>query len=165
MIANIPARSASSLFRMSIVLSPSPRPAGVLPHHRLAGLAGEGVAELLHVADGADDAVSAGRVRFGLRELAGRLLGHVLAPHVGEAEEEALLRGEAVDERARLALQRLLQRAERDVRAAVVGGVLAQREMAVQVDVAVLGILDAHEAVVLLRDALRALLEGGEVIV
>ena len=38
-------------------------------------------------------------------------LGHVLAPHVGEAEEEALLGREAVDVLARLARQGLLERA------------------------------------------------------
>src|SRR5438445_8740759 len=115
MTANIRGRSASSLFRMGFVALASPRAAGVLPHHRLARLAGERVAELFHVGDGADHAELAGRVGVGLRELAGRLLGLVLAPDVGEAEEEALLRREAVDGRVRLALQRSLQRAIGDV--------------------------------------------------
>src|SRR6185503_14795384 len=145
-------------------LTRSPGPAGVLPHHRLARLARERLLELLHVRDGADHAEPPRRMRIGLGELTRLGLHHVLAPHVGEAEEEALLRGEAVDVHARLALQGLLERAERHAGAAVVGGVLAQGEAAVQVDVPVDGILDGHELVVLLGDAVRALLEGGEVL-
>src|SRR5438552_15384121 len=160
-MARIADTSASTLRRIS---STSPRPAGVLPHHRLPRLAGEGLLELLHVGDGADDTELTRRVRIGLGELPGLGLGDVLAPHVGEAEEEALLRREALDGRALLALERLLQRAEGHAGAAVVRGVLAQGEAAVQVDVAVDGVLHAHEPVVLLGDAVRALLERGEVL-
>src|SRR5882672_9282351 len=96
-MARIAGRSASAPRR---ICTTSPGPAGVLAHHRLARLAGEGLLELLHVRDGADDAELARRVRVGLRELARLRLRHVLAPHVGEAEEEALLRREAIDGRA-----------------------------------------------------------------
>src|SRR6266542_2889979 len=119
-MARVAGRSASTLRRICIT---SPRPAGVLSHHRLPRLAGEGLLELLHVGDGADDAELTRRVRIGLGELPRLRLGHVLAPHVGEAEEEALLRREAVDGRTGLAFERLLQRTEGHAGAAVVRGV------------------------------------------
>ena len=59
-------------------------------------------------------------------------VGGVLAPHLREAEEEALLGRVAVDDGAVLALQGVHQRHERDPHAAVVADVLAERELAVE---------------------------------
>ena len=100
---------------------------------------------------------------IGQRKLAGRLLGLVGAPHLRKADEEALRRGVAVylvvDGLAFLR-ERVEQSQVGDAQAAIVGGVLAQRELAVQVlrgDSVVGG--RRLKAVVLLDFAIGALVE------
>src|SRR5258705_92321 len=70
------------------------------------------VRELGHVADGVVDARGAGGVRIGEGAAAAFFGGHVLTPDLGEAEEEALLRGEAVDDSAVAAEERALVRTQ-----------------------------------------------------
>src|SRR5207249_5596626 len=59
------------------------------------------------------------------------VLAHVGAPHLRPREEEALLGREPVDELALLAGKRALERLVGEARAAEVGDVLAERELAV----------------------------------
>ncbi len=65
--------------------------------HRLTLGAVEGLAELIEVLNGTVCSPSAGRVGIGERKLASRLLGLVLAPHLGESDEVALRLGVAVN--------------------------------------------------------------------
>src|SRR5206468_3275256 len=78
----------------------------------------------------------------------------LLAPDLGEAEEEALLGGEAVDRPLRPAGELLLERRVGDPQTAVVGDVLAQGQAAVDLDV-----VDRGVARVLVGNAARPLLE------
>src|SRR6202023_430439 len=82
---------------------PSPGPAAFLRRHRGPGLALEGLLELGHVDDRAVDPVAAWGMRVRPHVLALAFGGGVAAPDLGEAEEEALLRGESVERQARLA--------------------------------------------------------------
>src|SRR5205807_9910465 len=79
-------------------------------HHRVADLALEGFGELRHVRERPVDAEARERVRVGLRLQPRRLRRVLLGPDLRPAEEEALLRREAVNVgRARLTFQRLLE--------------------------------------------------------
>lgn len=66
-------------------------------YHRLSGAAGEGGGELGHVAHDVVDARAAGGMRIGLREQPRSRGTHVLAPDLGVAEKEALLRSKPID--------------------------------------------------------------------
>src|SRR5690349_1511279 len=106
----------SSPFTISTGSKTSPDSAALplLAHHLRAVRAAERLLERRHVRDRAVHAERPLRVRVGQRA-ARRFLGrHVLAPHLRETEEETLLGGEAVDRFARLALQRVLVRGQRD---------------------------------------------------
>ena len=73
------------------------------------------------------------RIRQGT--VARRLLAHVLAPHLAKGEEEALRRRVAIDlrRRAGASLANVSIRARvGEAKAAIVGGILAQGEVAVQ---------------------------------
>src|SRR6185312_15555306 len=117
---------------------------------------------------GALDAPLTGGVRVGLRLVDGRLRRHRSAPDLCEADEEPLVGGVAVALAVHvtglglgLALvgDGLHQRLVRDADACVVGGVLAERQVTVQV------LSGSHfEAVILLRVALAAFLELLQVI-
>src|SRR3989442_13037070 len=74
-----------------------PHAARAPPTHGSACLATESVAELGHVGDHAVDPIAAGRVDVGPRAPPRVLLGLGLAPDLPPAEEEPLLRGEALD--------------------------------------------------------------------
>ena len=73
-------------------------------------------------------------MRIGLRPQPRRLFRHVVTPHLGPAEKESLLGAEPIDLRRLFASERIHQRHVGDAQPAVVGGVLAQRELAVQID-------------------------------
>src|SRR3954454_10598494 len=134
--------------------SPDRTPLRGFADHLVAVGAVVGLPELGHVLHGAVHAERALRVRVGERAAGRFLRRHVLAPHLREAEEEALLGGESVDGLALLALQRLLVRAQRDRRAAEVRHRFAVYELAVDVDA-----LRDIELAVLIRDAIRARLK------
>ena len=78
----------------------------------------------------------------------------VLAPDVRPAQEETLLRGQAVNRWRLFPGHRADQRHVRDPHSTVVGGVLAQGQLAVE-----LQIVHRHEAAVLVLGALGALFE------
>src|SRR5580658_1647659 len=136
-------------------------------HHRVAGLAAEGLAELIEVLHGALDAPLTGGVRVGLGLVDGGLLRLRAAPDLREGDEEALVWRVAVALAVDVAglglralfLQGVLKGLEGDADAGVIGGVLTERQMAVEV------LTRSHlKAVVLLGIALAAILELGEVI-
>src|SRR6266852_5335118 len=137
---------------------PLPDPAGVLPHHGLACLAAESLLELGHVLHYAGHTVFSRRVRIDADQHARKLGAALFAPGAAESEEEALLRRVSVDGLGRgtgLAISHhLLQRHQRDARAAVVGCVFAQSESAVEFEV-----VHSDETAVLVGDATGALLE------
>uniref|UniRef100_A0A914Y1P4 Uncharacterized protein n=1 Tax=Panagrolaimus superbus TaxID=310955 RepID=A0A914Y1P4_9BILA len=72
-------------------------------------------------------------MHIGQQRIAQRLLAALAAPRLGEAEEEALIRGEAFQGLARLALQRQLVSVVGGTQAGHVGDVLAQGQLAVHV--------------------------------
>src|SRR5207253_2357918 len=86
---------------------------------------------LVHVADRAVGAELRRRVTIRSHLLTQRLVARDLAPDLAEAQEEALLTGEAVEHRRLLALERDPIRLERDVESAQVTDVLAQRQPAI----------------------------------
>src|SRR5882724_390783 len=137
---------------------PLPDPAGVLPHHGLACLAAESLLELRHVLHHAGHTIFSRRMRIYTDQHARELGTALFAPGATEAEEEALLRGVAADGLRRWASvavgHHLLQRHQGDPRPAVVGGVLAQGEAAIEFE-----IVHRHETAVLVGDATGALFE------
>ena len=74
-----------------------PHAAGVLSHHRLAGLAAEGGAKLRHVCDHAVGSILLGRVRIHGCPQALILLALVRAPALAVGDEEALLGRQAIE--------------------------------------------------------------------
>ncbi len=104
-------------------------------HHRLAWFAGECFGEVGHVYDDAVDAVARGGVRVGQGADA-----HVFGTFVGavplrEADEEALLRGEAVDRLKVFVFVGIFPRHVGQNFAAQIGNVFAERELAVDVNI------------------------------
>src|SRR3954464_15692616 len=91
-------------------------------------------------------------MRVGQSQHARTLRCNVLAPDLREAEEETLLRSEAVDLLFRLALKALFHRHEREAGTAVVSRVLAQSQFAVKVHA-----LDRRELGVLVGETAGAL--------
>ena len=98
------------------------------------------------------DAPLAEGVRIALRAAANLLLGDVGSPDARIGDEEALLGGEAEELLLLLALGSMLERVEGHLEATVVGEVLAQREVAVGVEVG--QHLDVAEEVGILLGAL-----------
>src|SRR5450759_3605454 len=150
-------RASLGCTRRSLMPPASPNPAGVLAHHRLSRLTRKCLLELRRVLQRAVHAVAAGRVRVRHGAGADFLGRRVFAPDLGESQEEALLGGEAI-QLLRLALERVLKRHESDAQTAVIGGVFAQRQAAVQLDV-----VDRGEAGIFVGDAGGALVELGAV--
>ena len=104
-------------------------------HHRLAGLAAEGLLELGDVGDYAVDAGEAGGVGVGdcgYAEVLGALVG---AGPLGHAYPEALVGGEALGGGEGLAFGLLLPGDVGEEGAAEVGDVFSAGELAVDVDV------------------------------
>src|SRR6478609_11762890 len=88
---------------------PNLRPVLGLHPHRVAFLDAEGVVELLQVHQRAEGTEATRRMRVDRDEALGLAVAHVGAPHLRPGDEEALLRREAVDQLALLALQRTLE--------------------------------------------------------
>ena len=97
-------------------------------------LHGEGFVPFVHVAHRAIGAEFRRRVRIGDDLVAQRLIADQAAPDLAEAEEEALDASVTVDHRRRLAAERDLVGLERDVEAAQIADVLAERQPAVDVE-------------------------------
>jgi hypothetical protein len=92
-------------------------------------------------------------------QLARLLIGDVLTPNLAVGDEETLLRRVAVDRLHRRVSDNVHQRHVGQFRATVVGSVLAQRQAAIELHVA-LRILHADEAGILISGAGSALLKG-----
>src|SRR5579864_3950579 len=125
--------------------------------HRLAFFAAEGGAEAGLIDDRSVGAEVIGGVGVGLDLRADYLGAGVFAPVLAEGDVEALRAGEAVD--LLVDVDAVLLRAREvghvgEDQAAVVGGVLAERQLAVDVD-----IVDGDEAAVLVDEAAGAGLE------
>src|SRR5690606_17172680 len=86
--------------------SPDPHAVFRLDVERIAFLDAEGVVPGVDVAQRGEGADVARRVRVAHQLLAQGAVAPQGAPHLGPAQEEALLAGEAVDHRGRLAAQR-----------------------------------------------------------
>src|ERR1700730_15343364 len=134
-----------------------PDAARIRRHHRLPYLAAECLAELVEVLHRALGPPLACAVRIRLRQHPRTLLRLVLAPHLSKRDEEPsrrrvviLLAVYITRLGIRSALgQHFLQRLERNPDAAIVGCILAKRQMAIQI------LSFSHfEAVILLRLAL-----------
>src|ERR1700722_14140444 len=104
-------------------------------NHGLSLMAGKSLAEFRHVAQHAVHAIAPIGMRIDLSAHAGCFRPDVLAPDLAVAQEKALLRRESLDLGLGLAVQRLHQRHESQVHAAVVGRVFTQRELAVQMHI------------------------------
>src|SRR4051794_35520182 len=94
-----------------------------------------------------------------LRSETGRLWTVVLAPDLAVAEEESLLRSEAVLLRERSAGERVHQRHMRNSDASVVGRVFAERELSVQ-----LHIVGGRKLAIFFDETFRAALEFFQVL-
>src|SRR5262245_382133 len=114
--------------------SPSPDAALRFPQHRRVWSARERLLELGHVRDDAVDAVAWRRVRVGLRHQAQRFGAPVLAPHLTPPEEHALLGREAVERLAWFGSERREVGHQRKAQSAIVGDVLAERQLAIDLD-------------------------------
>src|SRR5439155_12657868 len=131
-----------------------PHAARIHRHHRLPNLTAKRLAELVEVLHRALGPPLACAMRIRLRQHPRTLLGLVLAPHLSKRDEEPLCRRIAIFLSVRIARLRigpalsknLLQRLERNSNPAVVGGILAQCQLAVQI----LSLSDL-EAVILFR--------------
>src|SRR5947207_3897367 len=129
--------------------------AGILACHGLAGLAAPGLLELRHVLHYAVHAVFTQRMRVGERKQTRDLVGLVLAPDLSPAQEQSLFRREAINFFRLFARYGGFQRHVSDTKAAVVRGVLTQREFAIQMN-----IVYCHKTAVFVNQALCSLLEG-----
>src|SRR6185437_9746230 len=123
--------------------------------HGIVGAAVEGRGELAHVADDAVDAELAGRVGIDGGQHARSLGANVLAPDLAVAEEEALLAVVAVNGGVGLVGEGGLHRHVGDAGTAAVAEILAERELAVDLDAG-----DGAEVVVLVDQASGAFGEG-----
>src|SRR6185503_2529436 len=113
----------------------SPDPAGFYRVHRLTLSAVEGFAELIEVLNGAVCPPPARRVGIGERKLASGLFGLVLAPNLGESDEVTLRLGVAINlfvDGLALGGQRVEQGHISYAKAAVVRGILAQRQFPIE---------------------------------
>src|ERR1700722_12646091 len=143
---------------------PLPDPAGVRWIHRLTLLASECLAELVEVRDGAIHAPLFHRVRVRDGHFTVELLGGIGAPRLAKTEKIKLGLGEAgvdVGDRSSLRSQGIQQGHVRNTKSAVVGGILAESQLAVyqlRLDVSVCR--SNLEAAVLLCHAVRAFREG-----
>src|SRR6185295_238006 len=131
-----------------------PDPAGRAPHHRLPKAATESLLEFRHVLDHAVYAILRPGMRIRQSVQTRGFLLRVLAPALRVAYEEALLRSELIDLGQALAGNLVEKRHVGDPQSAVIGRILAQSELAVQLDVFGYG-----ELRVLIRQAVRALFE------
>ena len=107
---------------------------GVEPH-LVAWLDVEGVKECVDVTQRCVDAVAANRVRVALGLLEDSLLGRVLRPDAAVAQVEALRRREPVKIFAIFKLLGLTESTVSDAQTALVGDVLAQRQVTIGVQV------------------------------
>ena len=120
-----------------------PDAAGVLGVHGLSDMASECFAKLVEVLHRAVDAPTAWRVRVDHGALASGLIGFVLTPDLGKSEEVPLLFGVAVDlvvDGFAVLGQDVEQSHVCDAQAAIVGGVFAEGQLAIELglrDVAV----------------------------
>ncbi len=97
-------------------------------------------------------------MRIGRQLVQPRRVAPLAAPDLGEAEEEALVAGQAVDHRGRLAVQRQVIRLVGDAQPRQVGDILAERQRALDVDAG-----ERLVRVVLLDQTVGARGEGGGV--
>ena len=128
--------------------------AGVRRNHGVPGFAAECLGEPRRVLHRADHAKPAGRVRIGQRQFTGALRGHVFAPQLRKADEKALPRREAVHHLADLAVRLLAHGHVCQLEAAVVRRIFAQRQFAVEVNLALV-VFYRNEAGVLIGNAIR----------
>src|SRR5271165_4963175 len=139
-----------------------PDDAGLLGHHGLSLMAAEGFAELVEILHGAVHPEHPWRMGIGAGGDAGRFVGDVLTPDLSIGDEEALGRSVAVDLLrhgvASLAGEDAHEGLISDANAAVIGGIFAESELAVQL---LSG--DGLEAAVLLDLATRAILKSSAV--
>src|SRR5207245_5735658 len=104
----------------------SPDSAGFQPDHGCVRLAMERFAELRHIRGDPIHPPLAWRMRINSLQHARELIGAVLAPHVGPAEEEALLGGQAINWRWFFSSESAHKRHISNAQAAIVGDVLPQ---------------------------------------
>src|SRR6266702_2677156 len=112
-----------------------PYSAGLLRVHGLAFLAAESFAKLVEVLHASIDTPTARRVGVYQRRLASGLFGLVLAPHLGKSQEIALFLGVAIDLVVygfALRCKCIEQCQVGDAQAAVVGSVLTQGQLAIE---------------------------------
>ena len=120
--------------------------------HLVAGLHAKGVVPHVDMRERAVDAPLSEGMGIALRAAANLLLSDVGSPYARVGDEEALLGSESKELLLLLALGGVLERVERHLEATVVGEVLAQREVAVGVEVG--QHLDVAEEVGILLGAL-----------
>src|SRR5512135_543797 len=129
-----PKRVGNSRPSVTSALTASPDLTEVLSHHRIAGLAAEGLRELRERGRRARRAELRQRVRIRVQHQLRELGPDVRRPDVRPREEETLVVGQAVDLRRRgLPLAGHVVRAVRDPEAAEIGRRLAEDELAVDV--------------------------------
>src|SRR5437588_546954 len=136
----------------------SPDSAGVFRDHGLAGLATPGLLEFRHVLQHAVYPITPGRMWIYADQHAGIFGTSLLAPYPAHAEEEALLGRVAVNFfrglAARILSDGFAQGGQRDAGAAVIGGIFAQCQLAVELQV-----VYRHKVPVLVGHAAGALLK------
>ena len=128
--------------------------ASVRRNHCVSGSAAECLGESRRVLHRADHAKPARRVRIGQRHFTGALRGHVFAPHLRKADEKALPRREAVNHLVDLAVSLFAHGHVCQLQAAIVRRIFAQRQFAVEVNLALV-VFYRNEAGVLIGEAIR----------
>src|SRR5580698_5309545 len=111
--------------------TPLPNSARVLGNHGLSRLASECLLEGSRVLHRAIHAPASRRMRIGQHPLPRFLIGHVLAPDLPIRQEEPLLSRISIDRFHRRISNNGHQRHIRELEAAVIGGIFAQRQFAV----------------------------------
>src|SRR5215469_1252623 len=109
-----------------------PDAAGVCTHHGLSGFASKCLLEGSRILYRAIHAPLSGRVRIGQHALTCFLIGHVLAPDLPIRQEESLLRRKAIDRLHWSVADDVGKRHVCQLQATVVGGILAQGKLAVE---------------------------------
>src|SRR5215469_46572 len=135
-----------------------PHPASAGADHRLAWFASENLLECRRILHRSVHAPLSGGVRISQHALARLLVGNVLAPNLPVREEEPLLRCISVNRLYWRMRQNFSKRHVSQLQSAVVGGVFAQRQLAVQLDLALV-VLHSNEVRVFFRGAVGALFE------